>query len=68
VAPELVAEVPSARPPPPPPLALPFFLWAGWQKGFRHYFLAFHVRARERGERERKMRERRGEREGDVDK
>nr|BAD72275.1 fertility restorer-like [Oryza sativa Japonica Group] len=42
VAPELVAEVPSARPPPPPPLALPFFLWAGWQKGFRHYFLAFH--------------------------
>uniref|UniRef100_A0A0E0HXC8 Pentacotripeptide-repeat region of PRORP domain-containing protein n=1 Tax=Oryza nivara TaxID=4536 RepID=A0A0E0HXC8_ORYNI len=45
VAPELVAEVLSARPPPPPPLALPFFLWAGRQKGFRHCFPAFHALA-----------------------
>ncbi|KAF8642838.1 hypothetical protein HU200_067043 [Digitaria exilis] len=41
----LVAEVLTARPPPPPPLALPFFLWAGRQKGFRHCFPAFHALA-----------------------
>ncbi|KAL6880647.1 hypothetical protein ACP4OV_012212 [Aristida adscensionis] len=45
VPPSLVAEVLSARPPPPPPLALPFFLWAGRQKGFRHCFPAFHALA-----------------------
>ncbi|KAL5196759.1 hypothetical protein ABZP36_000271 [Zizania latifolia] len=45
VPPDLVAEVLSARPPPPPPLALPFFLWAGRQKGFRHCFPAFHALA-----------------------
>ncbi|PUZ68643.1 hypothetical protein GQ55_2G045300 [Panicum hallii var. hallii] len=45
VPPSLVAEVLTARPPPPPPLALPFFLWAGRQKGFRHCFPAFHALA-----------------------
>ncbi|GJN24720.1 hypothetical protein PR202_gb12475 [Eleusine coracana subsp. coracana] len=45
VPPTLVAEVLSARPPPPPPLALPFFHWAGRQKGFRHCFPAFHALA-----------------------
>jgi hypothetical protein len=32
VAPKLVAEVLSTRPPPPPPLAFLFFLWAAGQK------------------------------------
>ncbi|KAM3276081.1 hypothetical protein ACQJBY_044458 [Aegilops geniculata] len=45
VPPTLVAEVLSAHPPPPPPLALPFFHWAGRQKGFRHCFPAFHALA-----------------------
>ncbi|XP_037480464.1 pentatricopeptide repeat-containing protein At4g20740-like [Triticum dicoccoides] len=45
VPPILVAEVLSAHPPPPPPLALPFFHWAGRQKGFRHCFPAFHALA-----------------------
>jgi pentatricopeptide repeat protein len=45
VPPTLVSEVLSARPPPPPPLALPFFHWAGRQKGFRHCFPAFHALA-----------------------
>ncbi|KAG2640301.1 pentatricopeptide repeat-containing protein At4g20740-like [Panicum virgatum] len=45
VPPSLVTEVLTARPPPPPPLALPFFLWAGRQKGFRHCFPAFHALA-----------------------
>ncbi|KAJ1287994.1 hypothetical protein BS78_02G054200 [Paspalum vaginatum] len=45
VPPSLVAEVLTARPPPPPPVALPFFLWAGRQKGFRHCFPAFHALA-----------------------
>ncbi|XP_072958971.1 pentatricopeptide repeat-containing protein At4g20740 [Typha angustifolia] len=41
----LVSEVLRSRPALPPSLSLPFFLWSGKQKRFRHSFTSFHALA-----------------------